>query len=84
MEELSKSDDESLISKSFKICKDLATRLSGTFVGAARNKHRTHLLKIVKDGVSFAFLDAPKQLSFLEGAVVQFVSKLPTSDAIDM
>ncbi|XXG54284.1 hypothetical protein AAC387_Pa03g2208 [Persea americana] len=84
VEELSKSDDESLISKSFKICKDLATRLSGTFVGAARNKHRTHLLKIVKDGVSFAFLDAPKQLSFLEGAVVQFVSKLPTSDAIDI
>eukprot|EP00262_Sarcandra_glabra_P011640 TRINITY_DN2834_c0_g2_i1.p1 TRINITY_DN2834_c0_g2~~TRINITY_DN2834_c0_g2_i1.p1 ORF type:complete len:207 (-),score=51.33 TRINITY_DN2834_c0_g2_i1:171-701(-) len=53
-------------------------------MGAARNKHRSHILKIVKDGVSFAFEDAPKQLPFLEGALLQFVSKLPTSDVLDI
>ncbi|XP_077232423.1 sister-chromatid cohesion protein 3 [Tasmannia lanceolata] len=82
--EISKSDDEPLTSKSFLECKDLAARLSGTFVGAARNKHRSHILKIVKDGVSFAFVDAPKQLPFLEGVVLHFVSKLPTSDVLEI
>ncbi|XP_058083552.1 sister-chromatid cohesion protein 3 [Magnolia sinica] len=82
--ELSKSDDESMSGKSLQEFKDLATRLSGTFVGAARNKHRSHILKICKDGISFAFVDAPKQLAFLEGAVLQFVSKLPTSDVLEI
>lgn len=82
--ELSKSDEEPLTSKSFIECKDLATRLSGTFMGAARNKHRSDILKIVKDGIDYAFVDAPKQLSFLEGAVLHFVSKLPTPDVLDM
>ncbi|XP_042517338.1 sister-chromatid cohesion protein 3 [Macadamia integrifolia] len=82
--ELSKSDDESSASKSFSECKDLAARLSGTFVGAARSKHRVDILQIVKGGVSFAFLDAPRKLSFLEGAVIHFVSKLPSSDALDI
>ncbi|KAF3954956.1 hypothetical protein ACB098_10G086500 [Castanea mollissima] len=81
--ELSKSDEEPLTSKSFIECKDLATRLSGTFMGAARNKHRSDILKIVKDGIDYAFVDAPKQLSFLEGAVLHFVSKLPTPDVLD-
>lgn len=85
VEEISKSDEEPLASKSFKDCKDLATRLSGTIMGAAaRNKHRPEVLKIVKDGISFAFLDAPKHLSFLDGAVLQFVPKLPASDALDI
>ncbi|KAK7845117.1 sister-chromatid cohesion protein 3, partial [Quercus suber] len=82
--ELSKSDEEPLTSKSFIECKDLATRLSGTFVGAARNKHRSDILKIVKDGIDYAFVDAPKQLSFLEGTVLHFVSKLPTPDVLDI
>ncbi|KAK4558523.1 hypothetical protein RGQ29_008026 [Quercus rubra] len=82
--ELSKSDEEPLTSKSFIECKDLATRLSGTFMGAARNKHRSDILKIVKDGIDYAFVDAPKQLSFLEGAVLHFVSKLPTPDVLDI
>ncbi|KAL4603123.1 hypothetical protein ACB092_10G103000 [Castanea dentata] len=82
--ELSKSDEEPLTSKSFIECKDLATRLSGTFMGAARNKHRSDILKIVKDGIDYAFIDAPKQLSFLEGAVLHFVSKLPTPDVLDI
>ncbi|XAR61268.1 hypothetical protein NMG60_11034916 [Bertholletia excelsa] len=78
------SNDESLASKSFQECKDLAARLSGTFVGAARNKHRSDILKIVKDGIEFAFVDAPKQLSFLDGAVIHFVSKLPTPDIVEI
>ncbi|KAK1277265.1 hypothetical protein QJS04_geneDACA003332 [Acorus gramineus] len=76
--------DESSANKSFLECKDLASRLSGTFVGAARNKHRLHILKIVKEGVFFAFVDAPKQLPFLECAVLQFINKLPTSDVLDI
>lgn len=84
MMELSRSDDETLTSKSFIECKDLATRLSATFVGAARNKYRSDILKIVKDGIEYAFVDAPKQLSFLEGAVLHFISKLPATDVLDM
>ncbi|KAK6940896.1 STAG protein, partial [Dillenia turbinata] len=82
--ELSNSDDESLASKSFQDCTDLAVRLSGIFVGAARNKYRLDIVKIVKDGIEFAFLDSPKQLSFLECAVSYFVSKLPTQDVVDI
>ncbi|KAH8489459.1 hypothetical protein H0E87_024907 [Populus deltoides] len=82
--DLSKSDDKSFTSKSFLECKDLATRLSGTFMGAARNKHKSDILKIVRDGIEYAFLDAPKQLSFLEGAVVHFVPKLPVIDILEI
>lgn len=82
--DLSKSDDKSFTSKSFLECKDLATRLSGTFMGAARNKHKSDILKIVRDGIEYAFLDAPKQLSFLEGTVVHFVPKLPVIDILEM
>ncbi|ONH93757.1 hypothetical protein PRUPE_8G250900 [Prunus persica] len=84
MVELSGSDDESSASKRFQECKELAARLSGMFVGAARNKHRSDILKIVNNGIEYAFLDAPKQLSFLEGAVLHFVSKLPTPDILDI
>lgn len=84
MVELSRSDDESLATKSLLECKELATRLSGTFIGAARNKYRLDILNIVTDGIEHAFVDAPKQLSFLEGCVLQFVSKLPTPDILDM
>ncbi|KAL5793037.1 hypothetical protein ACOSP7_001631 [Xanthoceras sorbifolium] len=82
--ELSRSDDKTLTDKSFVECKELAARLSGTFMGAARNKHRTDILKFVKEGIEYAFVDAPKQLSFLEGAVLHFVSKLPTPDVLDI
>lgn len=81
--EVSKSDDESLTSKSLTECKDLAARLAETFVGAARNKYRSDILKIVKEGILFAFEDAPRQLSFLE-AILHFVSRLPTSDILEM
>ncbi|MCL7023817.1 hypothetical protein MKW94_013499, partial [Papaver nudicaule] len=77
--EVSKSDDESLTSKSLTECKDLAARLAETFVGAARNKYRSDILKIVKEGILFAFEDAPRQLSFLE-AILHFVFRLPTPD----
>lgn len=75
---------EDLSTKSYQECKDLAARLSGTFVGAARSKHRADILKVVKDGIEFAFMDAPQQLSFLDGVVLHFVSKLPTLDILDM
>ena len=84
--ELSKSDEEPLTSKSFIESKDLATRLSGTFMGAARNKHRSDILKIVKDGFDYAFVDAPKQLSFLEGASCApfCIKTFPAPDVLDM
>ena len=84
MDDCSRSDDESVSGKSFLECKDLAVRLSGSFVGAARNRHRADILKIVQDGIEYAFIDVPKQLSFLEGAVLHFVSKLPTPDILEM
>lgn len=84
MVELSRSDDESSATKYFQDCKELSARLSATFVGAARNKHRADILKIVKDGIEHAFVDAPKQLSFLECSVLHFVSRLPTPDIQDM
>ncbi|KAG9457523.1 hypothetical protein H6P81_002031 [Aristolochia fimbriata] len=83
-EDTSRSDDDSLTHKSFVGCKDLAARLSGLFIGAARNKHRSHIQKIVTEGIKYAFVDAPKHLIFLEAGVLPFVSKLPTSDAIDI
>ncbi|XVE77707.1 hypothetical protein DITRI_Ditri13aG0084500 [Diplodiscus trichospermus] len=82
--ELSKSDDESLKSESFQECKNLAVRLAGLFIGAARNKHRPDILKIVKQGIEYAFQDAPRQLSFLEASVLHFASRLPVPDIRDI
>ncbi|EEF30242.1 stromal antigen, putative [Ricinus communis] len=84
LEELSKSDGGSVIRKSFQDCKDLADRLSGTFMGAAWNKHRADILKIIKEGIEYAFKNAPKQLSFLESAMLHFVSKLPTPAVLEI
>ncbi|XP_052211559.1 sister-chromatid cohesion protein 3 [Diospyros lotus] len=81
---VSGSTDESLTGKSFQQCKDLAARLSGTFVGAARHKYRSDILNIVKDGIEYAFLDAPKQLSFLDVSVIHFVSRLPMPDILEI
>lgn len=76
--------DELLSNKSFSECRDLAVRLSATFVGAARNTQQSVIMKIVKDGIEFAFKDSPRRVSFLEGAVLPFVLKLPTSNAIEI
>ncbi|KAI6674695.1 hypothetical protein NL676_002601 [Syzygium grande] len=84
MRELSRGSDESVTGKSLQECRDLAVRLSSMFVGAARNKHRPEILKIVKDGIEYAFLDAPKYMSFLEYSVLHFVSKLPAPDIMDV
>lgn len=84
MAQFSRNDDESIATKCFMECKDLSSRLSGTFAGAARNKYRFDILKIVKEGIEYAFVNAPRQLSFLEGSVLHFVSKLPTPDIADM
>uniref|UniRef100_A0A164Z0G5 SCD domain-containing protein n=1 Tax=Daucus carota subsp. sativus TaxID=79200 RepID=A0A164Z0G5_DAUCS len=81
---MSSSDDvDDISAKLYKDCKDLSARLSGTFVGAGRSKHRADILKIVKDGIEFAFLDAPKHLAFLD-FVVNFVSKLPRPDILEI
>lgn len=77
-------DDNISSENSFSECKNLAVQLSGTFIGAARNKYRSDILKLVKDGIEYAFVDAPKQLSFLEATVVHFVSKLPASDVLEI
>ncbi|KAH0465235.1 hypothetical protein IEQ34_005338 [Dendrobium chrysotoxum] len=84
MEEQLKSNYVTVTGKSFTDCVELAKRLSGTFSGVARSKFRLDILKIVKDGISYAFVDAPKQLSFLEAAVIPFVSKLAASDILDI
>ncbi|XP_020599060.1 sister-chromatid cohesion protein 3-like [Phalaenopsis equestris] len=83
-EEQLKSNYVTVTGKSFTDCVELANRLSATFSGAARNKFRLDILKIVKDGISFAFIDAPKQLSFLEAAVLSFVPKLVPSDILEI
>lgn len=72
------------IGKSLSDCKELASRLSGTFVGAAITKNKAEIIKIVKDGIEFAFSDAPDLLTFLELALIPFVSKLPSADVLDM
>ncbi|WOL18859.1 sister-chromatid cohesion protein 3 [Canna indica] len=78
-------DDESLMRKSYSDCKALASGLSATFIGAARYKHKSEILNIVKDGIAYAFSDAaPEHLSFLEVAVLPFVPKLPTSDILEI
>ncbi|KAL5060472.1 hypothetical protein RYX36_032076 [Vicia faba] len=69
---------------SFSGCKKLAAQLSGTFIGAARNKHKADILKVVKDGIEYAFVDAPKHLPFLEAAVIHFVQKLPSADVLEI
>ncbi|KAM7277394.1 hypothetical protein ACFE04_019260 [Oxalis oulophora] len=82
--ELSRNEDESSAGKHLQDCKGLAIQLSSTYVGFARNKHRLAILNIVKEGIDYAFIDAPKQLSFLEAAVRPFVSKLSTPDVLDI
>ncbi|WOL10689.1 hypothetical protein Cni_G19448 [Canna indica] len=77
-------DDESLMRKSYSDCKALVSGLSTTFIGAARYKHKSEILNIVKDGIPYAFSDAPEHLSFLEVAVLPFVSKLPTLDILEI
>lgn len=78
------SDDDESARKTFHECEDLASGLAKTFGNAARNKHRSDLLNIVTGGIQYAFTDAPKHLSFLDGAVLHFISKLPPSDIMNM
>ncbi|CAN6373305.1 unnamed protein product [Urochloa humidicola] len=77
-------ENQTLTGKSYSECQDLASRLAGSYVGAARNKNKPEILKIVQDGVSFAFVDLPNQLSFLEAALLPFVNKLPSADIPDI
>ncbi|KAG8067397.1 hypothetical protein GUJ93_ZPchr0005g15585 [Zizania palustris] len=77
-------ENQTLVGKSYSECLDLASRLAGSYVGASRNKNKSEILKIIQNGVSFAFVDLPKQLSFLEAALLPFVSKLPSSDIPDI
>lgn len=78
------SDDDESARKTFHECEDLASGLAKTFGNAARNKHRSDLLNIVTGGIQYAFTDAPKHLSFLDGAVLHFISKLPPSDIMNI
>ncbi|KAI3805956.1 hypothetical protein L1987_21844 [Smallanthus sonchifolius] len=79
------SNDESLSARRLKECKDLASRLSSFFVGVnARENLRTVILKIVKEGVDYAFMDVPRRLSFLTCAVIVFASKLFKNDIFGM
>uniref|UniRef100_A0A0E0KZD2 Cohesin subunit SA-3 n=1 Tax=Oryza punctata TaxID=4537 RepID=A0A0E0KZD2_ORYPU len=84
MAHVNDGENQTFIGKSYSECQDLAGRLAGSYVGASRNKNKSEILKIIQDGVSFAFVDLPKQLSFLEAALLPFVSKLPSSDIPDI
>jgi cohesin complex subunit SA-1/2 len=84
MTHVNDGENQTLTGKSYSECHDLASRLAGSYVGAARNKNKSEILKIIQDGVSFAFVDLPSQLSFLEAALLPFVSKLPSPDIPDM
>lgn len=84
LEEHLKSNYVTVAGKSFTDCVELASRLAGTFSGAARYKFRLDILSIVKESIAFAFVDAPNKLSFLEAAVLPFVSKLAASDVLDI
>lgn len=78
------SDDDNSARKTFQECEDLASELAKTFGKAAKNKHRSDVLNIVTGGIQYAFSDAPEHLSFLDGAVLHFISKLPPPDIMDM
>jgi len=41
-------------------------------------------LGIVKGGIDFALIDAPKRISFLEVGVLQFAQKLSVADTKEM
>uniref|UniRef100_A0ACD5WVP7 Uncharacterized protein n=1 Tax=Avena sativa TaxID=4498 RepID=A0ACD5WVP7_AVESA len=77
-------ENQNLIGKSYSECQDLSNRLAGNYVGAARNKNKSEILKIIQCGIPYAFADPPKLLSFLEAALMPFVSKLPSSDMPDI
>ncbi|TVU23845.1 hypothetical protein EJB05_26228 [Eragrostis curvula] len=77
-------EENTLIGKAYSECQDLASRLAGSYVGIARNKNKSEILKIIHEGFSFAFADLPKQLSFLEAALLPFVAKLPSTDIPDI
>jgi cohesin complex subunit SA-1/2 len=79
-----RDEENTLIGKAYSECQDLASRLAGSYVGIARTKNKSEILKIIHDGISFAFADLPKQLPFLEAALLPFVSKLSASDIPDM
>lgn len=78
------SDDDESARKTLQECEDLASGLAKTFGKAARNKCRSDVLNIVTGGIHYAFTDAPKHLSFLDGAVLHFISKLSPPDIMDM
>jgi cohesin complex subunit SA-1/2 len=82
--ELSSGREESRVDKCLEEWRELAGGLSGMYIGAARNKYRLEILSVVKEGVEFAFRDAPKQLLFLEVAILPFATRLSVSDIIDM
>ncbi|RHN78810.1 hypothetical protein MtrunA17_Chr1g0169991 [Medicago truncatula] len=77
-------NDDMSSENSFSECKNLAVQISRTYIGAARNKYKSDILKLVNGGIEYAFEDAPKHLSFLEAAVIHFVSKLPASDVLEI
>ncbi|XP_010518519.1 PREDICTED: sister-chromatid cohesion protein 3 isoform X1 [Camelina sativa] len=82
--ELSSGGEESRAEKCLEVCRELASGLSGMYIGAARNKYRLEILSVVKEGVAYVFRDAPKQLLFLEVAILPFATKLSVPDIVDI
>lgn len=81
LEEADNEDSEQWASsKSLQGCKELANRLSATYVGFGRAGNRDKLVKIVRLGLVFAFNNLPRQLLFLEAGVIQFALKLSAGD----
>ncbi|KAL1226305.1 Sister-chromatid cohesion protein 3 [Cardamine amara subsp. amara] len=82
--ELSSDREEPSVDKCLEVCRELAGGLSGMYIGAARNKYRLEILRVVKEGVEFAFRDSPRQLLFLEVAILPFATRLSVPDISDI
>ena len=66
--------------ESYVACRELASRLALMYA-AGKGGNRSGILKLVEAGIAYAFHEPPKQISFLEAGVLQFVQKLGTEDA---
>ena len=66
--------------ESYVACRELASRLAVMYA-AGKGGNRSGILKLVGGGIAHAFDDPPKQISFLEAGVLQFVQKLGMEDA---
>lgn len=61
--------------------KELAAQLSRIPISTSDMKE---MVKMINDGITYGFVNAPRQLSFLDGVVLHFVSKLPLPEIVQI